>query len=76
MLTIYIYLIYIKLIKINQNFISVLNIKEYKTIHKYKAFIKLNEKEKIINFLNVHNHLDNEIKAIHEETRKEIVKEI
>ena len=49
---------------------------EYKTIHKCKAFIKLNEKEEIINFLNVHNHLDNEIKAIHEETRKEIVKEI
>ena len=42
---------------------------------KYK-FYKLDEKEEIINFSNVHNHLDNEIKAIHEETRKKIVKEI
>ena len=62
--------------KINKDKSKFYKCSEYKTIHKCKAFIKLDEKEEIINFSNVHNHLDNEIKAIHEETRKEIVNEI
>ncbi len=35
-----------------------------------QAFIKLNEKEEIIKFKNNHNHIENEIYTIKEESRK------
>ena len=49
--------------------------KEYKTNKQCKAFIKIRNKEKI-DFSNDHNHDINQIKIVHEETRKKIQTEI
>ena len=64
------------LIKINKDKSKLYRCNQYKTYSKCQAFIKLNEKEEIIKFNSTHNHIENEIHTIKEESRKKLKSEI
>ena len=49
---------------------------EYKTLSKFSAYIKLNDKDEIIKYDNKHNHNAHEIKTFQEEGRKILYIEI
>ena len=50
--------------------LKMFNMQNIKFLTNERSFIKLNEKDGIIDFSNTHNHYTNEFKTIREEERK------